>query len=232
MSVILALDSSTEACSVAISCNGEVIERYEVAPQGHSKLLLPMVDSVLAESGKTIGDVDGIAFGCGPGGFTGLRICAGTVQGLAFGADLPVLPVSSLEAMAQSALRLQVIDATAVCLPAFDARMSEVYWGIYRAQGDMVESVRADCVSAPQLLVDAIAEHEIVQGVGTGWGVASLDNIRHQAKEIEFFPQARDLLPRAAINLENNLGINACEVEPVYLRNEVSWEKRKRLRDR
>ncbi len=232
MSVILALDSSTEACSAAISCGDELVECYQLAPRAHSQLLLPMVDELLSETGLAIGNVDGIAFGCGPGGFTGLRICAGTVQGLAFGADLPVYPVSSLESMAQSALRLGLIDESGVCLPAIDARMSEVYWGMYQIQGDMVHSIQPDCVSSPDVLRAAVLEHQTIQGVGTGWGIPALEDLRHFVKNIEFFPRARDLLPRAATLLAEKKGISACQVEPVYLRNEVSWEKRKRLRDR
>jgi tRNA threonylcarbamoyladenosine biosynthesis protein TsaB len=126
---ILALDTSTEACSVAIWSDGAVTDRFEYGTQ-HSERILAMVDELLAESGFALARFDAIAFGRGPGSFTGLRIGAGVAQGLAFGADIPVTPISSLAALAQG------VDAPRV-LAAFDARMNQVYCGAYvkNAQG-------------------------------------------------------------------------------------------------
>ena len=140
---ILAIDTSTDACSVALMVDGAVCNRCELGRQ-HSSRVLSMLDELLVESGLALTQLDAVAFGRGPGLFTGLRIGAGVVQGLAFGADLPVVPVSSLAALAQG------LD-TERTLSAFDARMSQVYWGAYvrNAQG-MVELVGGECVVAPQ----------------------------------------------------------------------------------
>ena len=125
---LLAVETATEACSAALLAEGEVIERHEVAPQQHAELLLGMVDELLGESGLALGALDAIAFGQGPGSFTGLRIAAGVVQGLAYGSDLPAVPVSTLQVLAETA-RHAHRATRAAC--AFDARMGEVYWGLY-----------------------------------------------------------------------------------------------------
>ena len=125
---ILALDTATEACSVALAIDGEVVDRYEVLGRGHAERLLPMVQEVLAEAGVSLAAVDAIAFGRGPGSFTGLRIGAGVAQGLAFGANLRVLPVSDLAALAARAARQHEFRFVLACL---DARMAQVYWGAF-----------------------------------------------------------------------------------------------------
>ena len=123
--ILLALETATEACSAALAVDGDIRERFEVAPRGHSELILPMVDELMAEADISIEQVDAIAFGRGPGAFTGLRIAVGVTQGIAFGADLPVVPVSTLAALAQGS------ESNSV-LAAIDARMDEVYWGAYQ----------------------------------------------------------------------------------------------------
>jgi tRNA threonylcarbamoyladenosine biosynthesis protein TsaB len=125
---ILAIDTATEACSAALAVDGEVFERYEVLGRGHADRILPMVQEVLAEGGVALAALDAIAFGRGPGGFTGLRIAAGVTQGLAFGASLPVVPVSDLAALAARAARLRGARHVLACL---DARMAQVYWAAY-----------------------------------------------------------------------------------------------------
>src|SRR5690606_23380921 len=128
----LALDSSTEACSVALIDGDVLCERYIDAPREHTLHLLPMVDAVLAGRGLRLRDLHAVAFARGPGSFTGLRICLGLVQGLAFGAQLPVIPVSTLAALAQTVAQQQ---PGAFILSAIDARMDEVYWGLFRVNG-------------------------------------------------------------------------------------------------
>ncbi len=127
---LLAIDTSTDACSAALWLNGEVRQRYQVAPREHGQLILPMIESLLAEAGLALTQLDTLAFGRGPGGFTGVRIANSVIQGLAFGADLPVVPISSLAALAQGAYTEM---GTPQILAAIDARIGEVYWGAYRA---------------------------------------------------------------------------------------------------
>ncbi len=131
MTTLLALDTATEACSVALLHDGRVLSHYEVIPRMHAQRLLPMIKDLLAEAGVALSAVDGIAFGRGPGAFTGVRIAIGVVQGLAFALERPVLPVSTLAVLAQRALREQGAQQVAA---AIDARMDEVYWGCYRAE--------------------------------------------------------------------------------------------------
>jgi tRNA threonylcarbamoyladenosine biosynthesis protein TsaB len=142
---ILALDSATEACSVALGLNDHIIERYLELERGQAEHLLPMVDEVLKEGGVTLGALDAIAFGRGPGGFTGVRLAASVAQGLAFGAGLGVVPVSDLAAVAQRAIGLH--PDVAQILVVNDARMREVYWGHFAA-GSLVTPLGEEQVTA------------------------------------------------------------------------------------
>ncbi len=133
MKRMLAIETSAEACSVALAVNGELRERFEHAPLRHAELVLPMVSGLLAEAGLRVGDLDAIAFGRGPGSFTSLRIGIGVVQGLAWGADRPVVPVSSLAAVAQAVVDTGAAGPGARIVVAMDARMGEVFHAAYRA---------------------------------------------------------------------------------------------------
>jgi len=156
---ILALETATEACSAALNIDGEIRERFEIAPRGHSELILPMLESLLAEADIPLGQVDALAFGRGPGAFTGVRIGVGVAQGVAFGAELPVLPVSTLAALAQAT------DAGQV-LAALDARMDEVYWGRYRRdERGLMRLQGEECVAAPE--ATPLAQGEDWLGAGS-----------------------------------------------------------------
>ena len=130
---ILAIETSSAACSAALSVDGEVVERDALAPRQHAALILPMIESLLAESGCAVGELDAIAFGRGPGSFTGVRIAASIVQGIAFAADLPVIPVSTLAALAFGAMRESSVPRV---IAALDARREEVYWACYERTAD------------------------------------------------------------------------------------------------
>jgi tRNA threonylcarbamoyladenosine biosynthesis protein TsaB len=148
---LLAIDTATEICSVALACGDDVTERSEVVGQGHSERLLPMVDALLRDHGLRLADCDAIAFGAGPGAFTGLRIACGVAQGLAFGAGKPVVPVGNLAALALVAA--QASAPAGRVLAAIDARMNEVYWALYTYVGGVVEQQIAPSLAAAAELV-------------------------------------------------------------------------------
>ena len=143
---ILAVDAATEACSAALLRDGAVAELYEVIGRGHAGRLLPMADELLNGAGVAVGELDAVAFGRGPGGFTGLRIAAGVAQGLAAGSNRPVLPVSSLAAVAAAAARLSGSTRVLVCM---DARMGQVYWAAYDCSGEVPVAVTDERLADP-----------------------------------------------------------------------------------
>lgn len=221
---LLALDTATEACTVALWADGAVIERFEVGGQ-HSERILPMVQEVLAEAGLTLTQLDAIAFGRGPGSFTGLRIGAGVTQGLAFGADLPVVPVSSLAALAQG------LDAPKV-LAAFDARMQQVYWGAYvrNAQG-LMGLQGGEIVIAPKDV--PLPDDAGWTGAGSGWdqyaGELSLrlgDKITEWCRQC--FPRARHVAELGAAAFQAGQAVPPEQALPVYVRDEVAVKQSRR----
>lgn len=232
MSLILALDTSTDACSVSLNANGVLHSLFEVAAKSHTQRLLPMVDDVLKSVGCQLGDLDAIAFGRGPGSFTGLRICAGIVQGLAFGANLPVIPVSTLEAMAVGYYRARA-GVSMPLLVALDARMDEVYWALYRKEQNQVTLSGAEAVMSPALLADhpriaGMAGNFI--GLGPGFHYADMQALGATSCEIEVHPHAEDMALIAAERLAAGETMSALDAQPVYLRDSVSWQKRQRIR--
>lgn len=224
---ILALDAATEACSVAIWNDGEIHALYELCPREHTQRILPMVEQILAESGLKLSDIDALAFGCGPGSFTGVRIGIGIAQGLALGANLPVIGLSTLNTMAQGAFRM---TGASKVLAAIDARMGEVYWGKYqRNEHGHWHVVGEEQVLSPERVTEQLA---CIDGewatVGTGW-----DAYPDMAKKSRLIlkdgkmllPQAEDMLP-LALERWRNADTQAVEdVQPTYLRNEVTWKK-------
>ena len=224
---ILAIDTATEACSVALWNNGEKHALFEICPREHTQRILPMVQQILAESGVSLNQLDALAFGRGPGSFTGVRIGIGIAQGLAMGADLPMIGVSTLATMAQGAFRQ--MDATQV-LAAIDARMGEVYWGQYQRQNDGVwVGENTEAVFTPeraQQNVMALAGEWA--SVGTGWGtypdMAAATPITLVDGQITL-PQAEDMLPLALVDFALGKMTAVENAQPTYLRNEVTWKK-------
>lgn len=233
MSLILALDSSTDACSVALYANGQLDARFELAAKSHTQRLLPMVDELLGDNKLKLHDLDAIAFGRGPGSFTGLRICMGIVQGLAFGAQLPVIPVSTLEAMALGYYRAN----PKISLPVFvslDARMDEVYWGLFARAGDSVSALSDEFVMRPELL----SEQAVVQSlagqfiaVGSGWHYPAMQALTASTIVMDSQPKAEDMALIAAQVWSAGGAIDVLEAQPVYLRDTISWQKRQRIRN-
>ncbi|HEY7884930.1 MAG TPA: tRNA (adenosine(37)-N6)-threonylcarbamoyltransferase complex dimerization subunit type 1 TsaB [Cellvibrionaceae bacterium] len=231
---ILAIDTSTDACSVAYLSESTLLEHYELAAQTHTLRILPMIDAVLAEAGIGLRDLDAIAFGRGPGSFTGLRIGFGTLQGLAFAADLPVLPVSTLMAMAENYYQNPEVGRLQPVLPALDARMNEVYWCLYQglsAQG-LPQPVVDEAVMAPEqvaLLPEVLAQRTALTGIGAGWHYEALTDSANQVK-LECYPRAGSIARIGAVYLANGQAQPIEAVQPVYLRNTVSWKKRQKIR--
>jgi tRNA threonylcarbamoyladenosine biosynthesis protein TsaB len=181
---LLALDTASGHCSVALLVDGHVFARVVSTAREHAQLLLPMVDAVLAEGGMTLRSLDGIAFGCGPGSFTGLRIAAAVTQGLAAGAGLPVMPVSDLRALAEGAriaLAAAGSPAGGCLLACMDARMGEVYWGVFEDRGVPTGlALDGERLSSPAGVLEALHAAQIAQlaasdlAAGTAWLDAAL----------------------------------------------------------
>ncbi|WP_416422818.1 tRNA (adenosine(37)-N6)-threonylcarbamoyltransferase complex dimerization subunit type 1 TsaB [Pseudomonas sp. App30] len=222
MTTLLALDTATEACSVALLHDGKVLSHYEVIPRLHAQKLLPMIQALLGEAGIGLSAVDAIAFGRGPGAFTGVRIAIGVVQGLAFGLDRPVLPVSNLALLAQRALREQGARQVAA---AIDARMDEVYWGCYQADGGEMKLVGAEAVLAPELVTLPAGAQGDWYGAGTGWGYGERLAVKASACDATLLPHALDLLTLAQGGWARGEAVAADLAQPVYLRDKVATPK-------
>ena len=224
---ILALDSSTEACSVALMTDDGVLSRHELAPRKHAELILPFMDQLLAEAGLALKQVDALAFGRGPGAFTGIRIATGVVQGIAFAVDLPVVPVSTLACIAQGARR--ELGAERV-IAAIDARMDEVYWGRYEVDEDgLMLAVGDECVILPG---DA-PQVEGSDWIGSGSGWSSYDTVLagHYGDRItsidgERLPNAIDIAALALREYTTGNWVSAEQALPVYLRDKVAEKQR------
>jgi len=215
---LLALDTSTEWCSAALWLDGELRVREENAGQRHSELILPMVDSLLREAGLALAALDAIAFGAGPGSFTGLRIACGVVQGMALGADLKVIPVSTLESLAQACGGDRVIAA-------LDARMGELYLATYVREGEGWRNTYEPRLCLPQ-------EAPLVEGVGwigsgSGFAVhgdtlASRYGDSLQEMQPHWVPHARDIATLGALQLARGGGVDPALAEPLYVRDKVA----------
>ena len=223
---ILAIETATEACSAALLIDDEIDLRYEIKPRGHSELILGMMDQLLAEAGLKANQLDAMAFGRGPGSFTGVRIATGVIQGAAFAADVPVVPVSTLAALAQRAYREK---GEPNLLPAYDARMGELYWAAYRVgDNELVKQVLPEQVaSAEQVRLPLDQEW---YGVGSGWGCygARLGERLGDALlgyKAEVYCSARDVVRLAAEDFRAGLAVPPEQALPVYLRNEVAQKK-------
>ncbi len=224
---LLAIETATEACSAALLLEGASRERYEVAPRAHGRLILAMIEALLAEAGIELNQLDAIAFGRGPGAFTGVRIAVSVTQGLAFGADLPVVPISTLAALAQGAYRTTGAISVAA---AIDARMEEVYWGLYRqGSGGIMELQGEESVVVPEGVIFTASASEACQwqGVGSGWGTYDgvLSGVIGGALRgitPGLSPHAQDVAVLAQQQFSDGLAVCATEALPLYLRNNVA----------
>jgi tRNA threonylcarbamoyladenosine biosynthesis protein TsaB len=260
---LLAVETSTQACSAALYIDGVICERFELTSNEHTRLILPMIDSLLSDAGLRPQQLDALAFGCGPGSFTGIRIATGVIQGIAFGADLPVVPVSTLAAIAQdffdnnSKTVLNTDKANGVCSPlhsgegedyqkntnsdypqysnvvftAMDARMGEIYWGVYRRG----EQGFAELIGKESVIPAADVEFPDLTGVGagSGWGVYRQELMTRLAGRVSYCEI--DLLPRACAiarlgvhGFEQGRAVAVEQAMPVYLRDKVAKKESER----
>lgn len=224
---ILAIDTATEACSVALWNDGTTFAHFELCPREHTQRILPLVRAALADAEVKLTDLDALAFGRGPGSFTGVRIGIGIAQGLALGAELPMIGVSTLATMAQGAWRKT--GATRV-LAAIDARMGEVYWAEYQRDADGVwHGEKTEAVLKPEAVSDRLQQLDGSWAmVGTGWGawpeLAAKSPVTLTDGEM-LLPTAEDMLPIARQLFAAQKWVAVEQAEPVYLRNEVAWKK-------
>lgn len=224
---ILAIDTCTENCSAALLIDGNIISQSKVAPREHAKLLLPMAQQLLVEAELSLNQLDAIAFGRGPGSFTGVRIGTATAQGLAFGADLPVLPISTLQALALQGYRLSGREHQ---LAAIDARMNEIYLGAYRYQGGDMVAIADERVCPPEQWQQIVADNSLAwYATGTGWQ-AYAEQLGElptamQIHESDLFPLAHDMVALAEFAYGRGESVDAAQAQPVYLRDTVTWKK-------
>jgi tRNA threonylcarbamoyladenosine biosynthesis protein TsaB len=223
---LLALDTSLGACSAALYFDGNVEREYSVEPRGHTRLILPMVDALLDKRACDLRQLDAIAYGRGPGSFTGLRICAGIVQGLAFGAGLGVIPVSTLEVMAMGWVRRNRDTAeNRTIVTAIDARMDEVYWCVYRWRDEQLHALTGEQVSRPEAVT--LAGWNKPVGIGDAWqSCPGMPVALVQSVDALALPDAADIIPLALPRYERGELLEPEKALPVYVRNEVSWKKR------
>ena len=222
---ILALDTATEACSVALLHQGNITFEDELSPRTHTQRILPMVDGLLKNANLSIKEVDYLAFGRGPGSFTGVRVGVGVAQGLALGAELKVVPISNLTTMAEQAY--QELGATEV-IALIDARMNEVYFSqLVRTENGWIEKVKERVCSPEGALVQFQLDTDKITVVGTGWAAYpqfSEQNLPLAISEITL-PSAKYMLALAEQEIAKGNVKSVDEIEPVYLRNEVTWKK-------
>lgn len=215
---LLVLDTSTEWCSAALWLDGRIQARRVLAGQRHSSLLLPMVDELLREAAISLHQLDGIGYGSGPGSFTGLRIACAVTQGLAFGAGLPVVGISTLESIAEQTGANKV-------LTVLDARMAEVYWAAYERDGTGWRTL-----TPPQLaLPESVVLPEAGDWVGAGNGFVALGDVLRprlsaQLMRIDdtLMPDAAAMAPLVARAFARGEGLDAALAAPVYLRDKVA----------
>ena len=253
---LLAVETATEACSAALYNDGVVTERFELTPKEHTRLILPMIDGLLADVGLLPQHLDALAFGCGPGSFTGVRIATGVIQGIALGADLPVVPVSTLAAIAQDFFDNNINNPGTAFPPppegegrgegvqkhaihynvayvAMDARMGEIFWGVYkRDEQGYAELIGKEAVT-PATEVEFPDLPGIGIGIGSGWGVYGQELMQRLSDrvsvcQIDALPRAGAIARLGARGFERGLAVPVEQAMPVYLRDKVAKKESER----
>lgn len=228
---ILAVDTATEACSAALYIDGEIEQKFELAPREHTQLILQMIESLLVDADLKMNQLDALAFGRGPGSFTGVRIATGVVQGIGFAADLPVVPISTLASIAQV---MQDDHGADKVLSAIDARMGGVYWAEYkRADNGLMQLSGVEDVLTPDVTPQVEGDDWVA--AGSGWkGYAEIllprfaKNIQYQYNDC--LPQSRTIAKLAAYAYQKGEAVEAKYAVPVYLRNNVAKKSKDQAR--
>jgi tRNA threonylcarbamoyladenosine biosynthesis protein TsaB len=225
---LLAVETATEACSAALMINGRMTEQFSLTANGHSKLILPMIESLLLEVNLKPVDLHGLAFGCGPGSFTGVRIATGIVQGIGFALDLPVMPVSNLATVAQDFFDHNDEN---IAFVAMDARMGEIYWAVYQrnALGYAELAGKEAVIPASEIEFPDVTG----VGIGSGWKIYSqelLTRLSHRVTryEVENLPRARAVAKLGAQGFKQGLAVAAEHAMPIYLRDKVAKKESER----
>jgi tRNA threonylcarbamoyladenosine biosynthesis protein TsaB len=219
MPIILAIETSSETASCALLRGDVVISRVSSGVRTHSQAVLPMIQELLAEAGIALRDCDAIAYGAGPGSFTGVRTACGVAQGLAFGGNLPAVPVVTLDAMA---LACHQQHGAAEVLAVLDARMGEVYWAQYRFEDDAPVALQAPMLSAPGEVKPQGAP------VACGNGLAAYAEAFPAAGFAGVMPHAEQVAQLAALAFAAGRTVTAAEAQPLYLRNKVAYTQAER----
>ncbi len=219
---ILAIETATAACSAALISGGAVYKKQQIAPQKHAELILPMIDDLLNAANITLPQLNAIAFGCGPGSFMGVRIATAVAQGLAFGAELPVIPISTLQILAQTAYEKGGVTKA---VAAWDARMNEIYWGVYQLNPErLMEPLQNDQLSLPKQ-IQFPTDLEFT-AVGNAWQIYEIPLkkvLRPEIRQLEnFFPDAEYMLKLASNLYQQGKTVDPLKARPIYLRDKVT----------
>ncbi len=222
---ILAIETATAACSAALQVDGEIFKRQQLAPQKHAELILPMINSLLNEAGISLQQLNAIAFGCGPGSFMGVRVATGIAQGLGFGANLPLIPLSTLQILAQVAYERAGVETV---VAAWDARMNEMYWGIYQlGENKMMLPVQEDRLNPPEEV--HLSKQLAFVAVGNAWQ-AYQNRLKHLLTAdlpviTDLYPEAEVMLKMGENYYQAGKWIDPLQARPVYLRDRVTSDK-------
>lgn len=244
MKTILAFDTTTEHCSVALLTAQSVYSSQAIQKNSHADSILELVNDLLSQASASLADIDAIAVAIGPGSFTGIRIGLSVVQGLAFGLHVPVIGISSLEMMAYQ-IGLAAISVGAkfntVC-PAIDARMGDIYWQSFTftvpanegalGLADSMKTVSQPIVGKPNDLHSFLAhERKGVLKGGSGWTYAETAEPIEDVFDLSLGNNAEDLIQIAQVKIKRGELLSAFEIQPLYVRDEITWKKRVRLRE-
>lgn len=221
---VLAIETATDACSVAVSLDGNIVEEFAIIPKQHTRQIFLMLEALLAKNGVTFSQIDVLAFGRGPGSFTGLRIAAAIIQGLAVARDLPIVPISTLHALAEGAYRKYQATQVFSCL---DARMNEVYGGYYCFN----ETTQQMELFSPEFLArpEAVSFPKDFNWLGVGSGCkAYLPILQEKSHFIwqeemgALYPSAYDVVALAIYRFKQGEYVSAEQALPVYFRDKVT----------